>query len=405
MSKRMMNSEARAKILFRAALICAALALTGCGGSQNGSDSVKAASGAPAPQVTVSVAAQQSVPIEIQAIGNAQAYRAVQVKSMVDGQIDRVLLKQGDYVHAGQLMFELDKRPFQAALDQAVGNLAKDQATAANNQANSQRAQALLKEGVLAVQDAQTTESAAQASLAAVQADKAAVQTARVNLGYAEIKAPIEGRAGEILINLGNLVKANDTNPLTTINQIEPIYVSFNVPEADLAAVRAGGLGKMPVQAAQPNSKQSETGTLSFVDNAVDATTGTIKLLATFPNHDRQLWPGEFLNLTLQVGVDANAVVVPAAAIQTGPSGKFVYAVQADGTANVVPVNSPRTYRQLAVVQSGLKAGDKVIVDGQMGVIPNNKVNVVKTVAATASAEQAAPSSSASGAYTPGGNQ
>src|ERR1051326_6166698 len=180
MSKRMMNSEARAKILFRAALICAALALTGCGGSQNGSDSVKAASGAPAPQVTVSVAAQQSVPIEIQAIGNAQAYRAVQVKSMVDGQIDRVLLKQGDYVHAGQLMFELDKRPFQAALDQAVGNLAKDQATAANNQANSQRAQALLKEGVLAVQDAQTTESAAQASLAAVQADKAAVQTARV---------------------------------------------------------------------------------------------------------------------------------------------------------------------------------------------------------------------------------
>lgn len=403
-----MNADRKTKtrlILPAAVLLCLALAIAGCGsGSSNGSNSVHAA-GAAAPQVTVSVAVEQAVPIEIQAIGNAQAYRAVQVKSMVDGQIDRVLLKQGDYVHAGQLMFELDKRPFQAALDQAIGNQAKDQATAANNQANSQRAQALLKEGVLAVQDAQTTESAAQASLAAVQADKAAEQTARVNLSYAEIRAPIEGRAGEILINLGNLVKANDTNPLTTINQIEPIYVSFNVPEADLAAVRAGGLGKMPVQAAQPNSKQSETGTLTFIDNAVDATTGTIKLLATFPNHDRQLWPGEFLNLTLQVGVDQHAVIVPAAAIQTGPNGKFVYTVQADGSANVTPVNSTRTYKQLAVVQSGLKAGDKVIVDGQMGVVPNNKVNVVKTVAATATAEQTPQSSAAQGSYTPGGNQ
>lgn len=406
-SKRTMNAKAGMKGVF-AAMACAVLALTGCGSSNNGSDSVHAASSGPGPQVTVSVAAQQAVPIELHAIGNAQAYRAVQVKSMVDGQIDRVLLKQGDYVHAGQLMFELDKRPFQAALDQAIGNLAKDQATAANNEANSKRAQALLKEGVLAVQDAQATQSAADASLAAVQADKAAVQTARVNLGYAEIRAPIEGRAGEILINLGNLVKANDTNPLTTINQIEPIYVSFNVPEADLDAVRSGGLGKMPVQAAQPNSKQSETGTLSFVDNAVDATTGTIKLLATFPNRDRQLWPGEFLNLVLQVGMDPHAVVVPLAAIQTGPNGKFVYTVQADGTANVVAVNSPRNYRQLAVVESGIKPGDKVIVDGQMGVIPNNKVNVVKTVSAEAGAEQAAPNTAGTGepsAYTPGGTQ
>jgi multidrug efflux system membrane fusion protein len=346
---------------------------------------------------------QQAVPVEITAIGNAQAYRSVQVKSMVDGQIDKVLLKQGDYVRAGQLMFELDKRPFEAALDQALGNLAKDQATAANNQANSQRAQALLKEGVLAVQDAQATQSAAEASLAAVQADKAAVQTARVNLGYAEIKAPIDGRAGEILINLGNLVKANDTNPLTTINQIEPIYVSFNVPEADLEAVRASGLGKMPVKAAQPNSNESETGTLTFIDNAVDASTGTIKLLATFPNHDRQLWPGEFLNLNLQTGIEPHAVVVPASAIQTGPNGKFVYAVQADGTASVVPVTSTRNYKQLAVVQSGLKGGEKVIVDGQMGVIPNNKVNVVKTV--TASASEEAPSQAASSSATYGGSQ
>jgi multidrug efflux system membrane fusion protein len=391
------------RAIFAAALLGAALAISGCGSGSSNSSAVHAASNGPAPQVTVSTAVQQAVPVEITAIGNAQAYRSVQVKSMVDGQIDKVLLKQGDYVRAGQLMFELDKRPFEAALDQALGNLAKDQATAANNQANSQRAQALLKEGVLAVQDAQATQSAAEASLAAVQADKAAVQTARVNLGYAEIKAPIDGRAGEILINLGNLVKANDTNPLTTINQIEPIYVSFNVPEADLEAVRASGLGKMPVKAAQPNSNESETGTLTFIDNAVDASTGTIKLLATFPNHDRQLWPGEFLNLNLQTGIEPHAVVVPASAIQTGPNGKFVYAVQADGTASVVPVTSTRNYKQLAVVQSGLKGGEKVIVDGQMGVIPNNKVNVVKTV--TASASEEAPSQAASSSATYGGSQ
>jgi multidrug efflux system membrane fusion protein len=387
----------RPRIFSGILLVALGAALAGCGSSGgSGGASAKQGAGAP-PQVTVSAAVQQPVPIETSAIGNAQAFRTVQVKSMVDGQIDRVLFQQGEYVHAGQTLFELDKRPFQAALDQAEGNLARDEATAANNQANAQRAEALLKQGIVAPQDAQTAVAQAQSSQAAVAADKAAVETAKVNLGYTVIKAPIEAKAGEILVNLGNLVKANDTNPLTTLNQIEPIYVSFNIPEAQLEAVRAGGIGKLPVAAAQPNSNQNETGTLTFVDNSVDPTTGTIKLLATFANHDRSLWPGEFLNVTLRLGVDRNAIIVPAAAVQTGPTGKFVYVVESDGTAKMAAVNSSRNYKQMAVIDSGIKAGDQVIVDGQMLVTPNAKVNVVKTVAATAGAEQVAQNSASTG--------
>ena len=360
-----------------------ALLLLGCAGS-------KPAPAAPPPApVTVSIAAEQSVPIELTAIGNVQAYRTVQVKSMVDGQIDQVRLKQGEYVKSGQVLFELDTRPFQAALDQAKGNLAKDNATAANQQANADRAQALLKEGILATQDAQAQSAAAQSSRAAVTADEAAVENARVNLGYTVIKAPIDARAGEILVNLGNLVKANDTNSLTTLNQIEPIYVSFTIPESDLPAARSG-IGRLPVRASDPSNAQSEVGTLTFVDNAVDAATGTVKLLATFPNRDRQLWPGEYLNVTLQLGVDSHAVVVPTTALQAGPNGTYVYVVQPDGTANMRMVHSPRNYQQMAVIDSGIKAGEQVVVDGQIGVIPNGKVSVVRTVAVNASAEQVA---------------
>ena len=356
-------------------LFLSLLLLAGCGQKQQAT--VSANEG---PPVTVAVAAQQPVPIEIDAIGNAQPYRTVQIKSMVDGQIDRVALQQGQDVHAGQTLFELDKRPFKAALDQALGKLAQDEATAANNKALATRANALLKQGVLAVQDVQTSDAQAQAAAAAVQADKAAVETARVNLGYTDIKAPINARAGAILVNLGNLVKANDTNPLTTLNQIEPIYVSFNIPESELSALRAKGDTRLKVSAFPPNRQHPETGTLTFIDNAVDATTGTIKLMATFPNKNRMLWPGEYLNVRLVLGTDPHAVVVPSTAVQAGQNGKFIYVVQPDGTAAMKPVNSPRNYGQLAVIESGVGAGDRVIVDGQVRVVPNNKVNITKTV-------------------------
>jgi multidrug efflux system membrane fusion protein len=372
------NSTKREWLLGSATVlaIAALILISGCGTSgQQGT----APTTNTLPPVTVSVAAVQAVPIEINAIANAQAYRTVQVKSMVDGQIDKVLFRQGQDVHAGQLLFELDKKPFLAALNQAQGKLAQDQATANNSQAQAARAAILLKDGVMAPQDAQVIESQAKSNSAAVQADKAAVQTAQVNLGYADIRAPISARTGAILVNLGNLVKANDTTGLTTLNQITPIYVSFSIPESDLAAVRAKAARGLKVEAFPPTEQNPETGKLTFIDNTVDATTGTIKLMATFPNTQRRLWPGEYLNARLILGVDPKAIVVPSVAVQAGQTGKYVYVVQADGTALARPVTSSRSYGKLAVIASGLNPGERVIVDGQIRVTPNKKVNVVRT--------------------------
>ncbi len=370
--------------------------LPGCG---KGTEQQSAqATGPPPAQVTVTEVSQQSVPLKITAIGNAQPYRTVQVKSMVDGQISKVLLQQGQFVRQGQLLFEIDKRPFQAALDQALGKLAQDKATAAYNAMMAKKNASLAQQGIIAVQAAQQQQSLAESNLAAVQADQAAVETARVNLGYTEIRAPINSRAGAILVNLGNLVKANDTNPITTLNQIEPIYVQFSIPEANLAAVRAnGGVGKLKVRAMPANEQQPSIGTLTFIDNAVDATTGTIKLMATFPNQDHKLWPGQFMNVDLMLGSEPNATVVPAKAVQTGQQGQFVYVVRADNTAAIQPVVSPRTYQQLAVIQSGLKPGERVVIDGQIQVIPNGKVNIVKTVPASAASQVAENTAEAGG--------
>lgn len=375
MTKQFRNPRAFA-LAFTLAII--AIYTVACGKGK--STTASASGGPPAPSVTVAVAEQQPIPIEVHAIGNAQPYRTVQVKSMVDGQIDRVLLQQGQDVRAGQLLFQLDKRPFLAALDQAKGKLAQDEATAAYNRSQAERDRALAQSGVIAPQVLQQQEALAQSNAATVQADKAAVETAKVNLGYTDIRAPIDARAGAILVNLGNLVKANDTNPLTTLNQIQPIYVNFSIPEAQLAAVRTKGIGHVQVSAYPPNVNTPSVGTLTFIDNAVDPATGTIKLMATFPNRDRRLWPGEFNNVVMQLGVEQHATVVPADAVQSGQQGSYVYVVQPDGIAVMRKVNSSRTYRQLAVITSGVNPGDRVVVAGQIRVIPDKKVNVVQTV-------------------------
>lgn len=351
----------------------------------------------PAP-VTVAVAEQTAVPIQVSAIGNAQPYLTVQVKSMVDGQIKHVLFHDGDDVRTGQLLFQLDKSPFKAALDQALGKLAQDKATAANSRALASRDVALYKAGVIASQDAETQEAQAQSNEAAVQADKAAVETAKVNLGYTDIRAPITGRAGAILVDIGNLVKANDTTALTTINQIQPIYVAFNIPEAQLPAVRARANAGLQVQAFVPGNSKPELGKLTFIDNTVDQTTGTIKLMGTFRNRDRKLWPGEFFNVQLVLGIDLHAIVVPATAVQTGENGnKYIYVVQSNGTATMQPVTSSRTFQQLAVIDKGIKPGQTVIVDGQYRVIPNSKVEVVRTVPVVPKPKQMADSGNGAG--------
>lgn len=363
------------------AIFCMLL-LAGCGSKQNAAQAAGAGGPAamPPPDVTVAVAKQEAVPVTIDAIGNAQPVRSVQLKSLVDGQISRVLLQQGEYVRKGELLFELDKRPFQAAVDQALGKLAQDKATAAYNQAQANRDKVLEQEGVIAPQVLQEQESLAQSNAATVQADQAAVENARVNLSYTDIRAPIDARAGAILVNVGNTVQANSTSPLAILNQIVPIYVQFNVPEAQLPAIRAGGIGKLKVNAFPPGITAPAVGTLTFVNNAVDMTTGTIQLMGTFPNADQKLWPGEFLNVSVLLGTDQRAIVVPATAVQTGQQGKYVYVVHPDGTAALQPVTSPRNYRELAVITNGVQPGQSVIVAGQFKVIPNTKVQVVKTV-------------------------
>ena len=371
-----------------ASLITVLMAAAACGKQEQ---AAVHAQGMPVPSVTVAVAGQQAVPIEIDAIGNAQPYRTVQLKSMVDGQIARVLLQQGEDVRAGQLLFQLDKRPFEAALEQARGQLAKDEANLWNSRAQADRNNALLKAGIVAPAVAQQLEAQARADAASVQADRAAVQSATVNLGYTDIRSPIDARAGAILVNLGNLVKANDTNALATLNQIEPVYVQFNVPESQLEAVRARGIGKLKVTASAPGDAARSVGLLSFINNTVDPTTGTIQLMGTFENRDRRLWPGEFLNVQLELGVEPNAVVIPATAVQNSQQGKYVYMVQPDGTASLQPVKTSRNYGQLAVIDSGVQAGERVIVDGQIAVIPNGKVNVVRTAPLTTAQDQTAP--------------
>lgn len=348
----------------------------------------------PAP-VSVAKAVQEPIPLEVDAIGNVQPYRTVAVKSMVDGQLDRVLVEQGQDVHAGQLLFQLDKRPFQAALEQAQGNLDKAIATAQNSQAQANRYNALLKEGVIAPQVAEQQEAQAKSDAAAVETTRAAVQTAKVNLGYTDIKAPIDGRAGQILINLGNNVKANDVNPLITINQLIPIYVQFTVPEAQLAAVRARMANGLAVNAIMQNDPKPSTGKLTFIDNAVDPATGTIKLMGTFQNKDRRLWPGEFVNVALTLGTDQRAIAIPAVAVQSSQQGSYVFTVKPDGTAVMQPVTVARSYRQLAIIGSGVAAGDSVVVDGMFRVIPNGKVSITKTVPVAA---DSAPPAQAPGA-------
>ena len=332
--------------------IAAISLLPGC--SKN---TAQAAGQRPPAPVIVATVDQRDVPVQVTAIGNVEAYQTVQVRSQVNGQIERVFFKEGDDVRKGQMLFQLDKAPFQAALEQAEGNLQRDQANAS-----------------------------------AVNADKAAVDAARVQLRYTDIKAPIDARAGALLINVGNLIKANDTPFLVQLNQIQPIYATFSVPETQLQAVRqysAGGRLKVLAYPKGQTANPAE-GTLTFIDNGVDPTTGTVKLKATFLNQDRRLWPGEFVDVVLNLSVRKNAIVVPTKAIQTGQQGSYVLTVSLDNTAKAQPVQTVGTFENLTLVAGGLAKGDRVVVDGQLRVVPNGKVIVQGTASPSASAAPAA---------------
>jgi multidrug efflux system membrane fusion protein len=327
--------------------------------------------------VVVSTVEQRDVPVQITAIGNVEAYQTVQIRSQVNGQIEKIYFKEGEDVRQGQLLYSLDKRPFQAELEQAIGNLKRDEAQATNAKLQATRYSDLEKQGVISSEVADLQRTQSNTTSAAVDADKAAVDAAKVQLRYTDIYAPIDARTGALMINVGNLVKANDTPFLVQLNQIAPIYVTFTVPEVRLAEVRqfvSKGLKVLAYPKGQ-NSLPAE-GVLTFIDNGVDPQTGTVKLKATFQNKDKRLWPGEFVNVVLNLSTVKNAITVPTKAVQAGQMGDYVFVVTAEGTAVPHQITSLGIYQNLTLVKSGLEAGNTVIVDGQLRVAPNGKVTV-----------------------------
>jgi multidrug efflux system membrane fusion protein len=346
----------------------------------------------------VATSEQRDVPIQVSAIGNVEAYQTVQIRSQVNGEIQEILFKEGEDVRKGQLLVRLDKRPFQADLDKAVGQQKRDEAQAVNSRLQAERYSALEKQGVVSREQADQIRTQAKADASVVEADKAVVEAARVQLQYTDIFAPMDSRTGNLMMNRGNLIKANDTPYLVQLNQISPIYVTFTVPESVLGQVRQYSLSRKLAVFAYPKGETGKPaeGYLSFIDNGVDTSTGTVKLKATFLNKDRRLWPGEFVDTVLQLSLQKNAIVVPTKAVQTGQQGEYVYVVTAQDTAESRPVKTGGSYQDLTVVSTGLKAGERVIIGGHLRVAPNAKV-VVQGSAAGAQPDASARTGSGGG--------
>ncbi len=361
----------------RNAIAAAAVALSAAGCSPNDAAQDGAKSKAPpgVPVVTAQVV-RKPMPLKLQAIGNVEPYTSVAIKSRIDGQIIAVRFQDGQDVRQGQLLFELDPRALEAQVKQLEANVMRDKVLVANDQAKEKRYSDLLDKGFISADAYNQIKTDLDAAQANVQANQAALEAARVQLSYTRITAPIGGRAGKIMIQIGNVVKANDTAALVTINAVVPIYVSFAVPEQYLSEIRRF-MAKAPlVVHASPAGDASTRadGQLTFVDNAVDAQTGTIRLRATFPNKDHMLWPGQFANVTLTLSQQPDAIVIPSQALQNGPKGQYVYVVQPDQSAEMRSVTVDRTDGLDAVIASGLKEGETVVTSGQIRLTPGAKV-------------------------------
>jgi membrane fusion protein, multidrug efflux system len=357
-----------------AAAAAGALALaffsSGCAGNKANGDALHAAQRPPVP-VLVGKVTQESVPVDINVIGSGEAYLTVNVKSLVQGEVQHVFFRPGQYVRKGQVLFSIDPAPFQAALAQEEANLAHDQAQANYAKSQDQRNTALYKQGIVSQDQYDQYRQNYAALAAAERADEAAIQTAKLNLSYCTIRCPIDGLAGAVQIDAGNLVKVNDV-AMVVINQINPIYVDFSVPQQYLPQIREYEARRpLRVEAILPHEPdEPEWGTLTFINNTVDTNTGTILLKGTFPNARRRLWPGEFVNVSLALSVNEKAVVVPTAAVQTGQKGDFVYVVGADHKVQLRPVTPGSVYKDKTVIDSGLTPGETVVTDGQLLLYP-----------------------------------
>ena len=392
-----------------------AVATQGAGGAPGGGGQAKGGGGGggrrggggPVPVVTAK-ALTKSIPVTIPAVGTAEALQTVQIRAQTTGQLSTVHFAEGQEVRKGQPLFTLDPRPFQAALSQAEAVLARDTATANNAERQKAQYEDLNKRGLIPRDQYETQRANTEALQATLAADRASVENAKLNLAYTHISAPISGRTGAMAVHAGDLVRANDATPLVVINQLSPIYVSFAVPGRYLTDIRryqsqkpltvtARGQASVPpgaqAPAPPPATSQAqqvapgqgatapvpaglvETGKVSFIDNSVDATTGTIKIKGTFQNADQGLWPGLFVTVQLDLTTDENAIVVPATAVQPSASGQFVYVVNADRTAQVRQVTVTRQAGEEMIIARGLAAGEEVVIDGQLRRTPGATVS------------------------------
>jgi multidrug efflux system membrane fusion protein len=396
------SGRARINQLVGIGLVLLASLSTACSSKEPATASARRSDGVP---VSVALVGQKDVPSEIQVIGNVEAYATILVKARVNGQLMAVHFREGDDVSKGTRLFSLDPRPFEAQLNQAEANLARDEAQLNLAQANlnrdlaqqkyvqeqSDRFARLFQDGIISKDQAEQTrtsadtishvviadQAAVRSAEAAVGAGRAAVSNAKVQLSYTTISSPIDGRTGNLTLNEGNLVMANTTD-LVTINQVKPIYVTFSAPEANLLSIkRYMALGKLPVEASpQESSTAKDTGYLSFVDNTVDATTGTIKLKGTFTNDANLLWPGQFVRVALRLTTHTNALVVPSQAVQAGQEGVYVYVVKPDRSVESRPVVTGSRVDQDIVIQSGLQAGETVVTEGHLRLAPGMRVQL-----------------------------
>jgi multidrug efflux system membrane fusion protein len=328
--------------------------------------------------VVVTTAAHKSVPVQIRAVGNAEPYATVSIKSQVTGVIMKAHFREGQDVKQGQLLFTIDPRPLEAAVKQAEANLARDTAQLKNLREQVRRYAELVDKQYVSREQYDQIRTNADAMESVVDADKAALENARVQLSYCYIYSPVNGRAGTLLVHEGNLVRVNDATPLVVINQVSPMNVTFSVPEQHLADLkRRMASGQLKVAASFPSDEgRPEVGVLDFVDNAVDRATGTIKLKAVFSNTERRLWPGQFINVALTLTTEQNAVVVPSEVVQVGQEGQHVFVVKPDKTVEVRPVTIGITSQGEAVIEKGLVAGEQVVREGQFLLGPGSRIEI-----------------------------
>ena len=357
-----------------AAAFAAACLLAGCGDKVTAP--LDAKKSAPAVPVLTATVAQKRMPLRLHAIGNVETLASVAVKSRVDGLITRVHVRDGQEVGRGELLFQLDPKPFETQIARAQADLARDEAQLDHALVQERRYKELLAQGFVSSESYAQVAANLRMLESTVKAGESEVNRTRINLGYATLRAAISGRIGKVLLSEGNLVKANDTNALLIINQLAPIYVSFALPEQHLDEIRANKTRQAMRVEARLDDGRLLHGDLAFADNFVDTTTGTIRLRGFFANSDKSLWPGQFVDTWITLREDAQALVIPAQAVQTGPKGQYVYVVNAQSSSEMRAIVISRTDGEEAVIASGLEAGETVVIDGASRLLPGSRVSV-----------------------------